>query len=318
MKKIIAVLLIMIGAVLLGSSVWSVFNQPNQYKINISNPSEELIKTTEKLKLPSMSIQSIEISSPSLSQKLAKGAIVNISGQITPIFWRNEFTEPILFQDISADDLSVVLEAIRTHVPDKALILAWWDLSRAIRFISNKSALLDDDRARGLFVPSSLSGNSIFESKRWGANTPRQLSDHFSKFIDALTSKETEAFAILNNITKGQPAYIIVHISDIWKIANLQSDKISMGFKDFPSSSLSHGVIKSALEWIRINKIEGGYAAEPIDRAIRVHYLINKSDSERLIARLLPFSTSILSNLKYFKLVYQLKGYWIYEIVNSH
>ena len=98
----------------------------------------------------------------------------------------------------------------------------------------------------------------------------------------------------------------------------MQSDKMSVGFKDFPSATLSHGVINSAMEWMRLNKIEGGYASEPIDGAIRVHYFINKSDSERLIAQLLPFSTSMLGNLKYFKLVYQLKGYWIYEIASGN
>ena len=121
----------------------------------------------------------------------------------------------------------------------------------------------------------------------------------------------------MNNITQAQPAYIVVHISDVWKIGNMQSDKISMGLKNFPSESLSHGVMKLATEWMSLNRIEGGYASELIGGVIRVHYFINKSDSERLIAQLLPFSTSILSNLKNFKLVYQLKGYWIYEIISG-
>ncbi len=318
MKRIIAVLLIILGAMLLGWSVWSVFNQPTQYKINISSPSEEIIRITEKLKLPAASLQEIKIYSSTSGNKLANGVVLKNDGRITPIYWHNEVTEPILFHEISADDLSIVLEAIRIHVPDKALILTWWDLSRAVRLISKKSAPLDDQLARGLFIPDSLSNNFIGEANRWGANTPKYLSDMFTQFIDALTSKEPEAFKLLNNITHGQPAYIVVHISDVWKIANMQSDKISMDFKDFPSVSLSHGVIKSAMEWMRLNKIEGGYAAEPIGRAIRVHYFINKSASERLIAQLLPFSTSMFSNLKYFKLVYQFKGYWIYEIASGN
>ena len=318
MKKRIAVVLIIVGATLLGWSVWSVFNQSAHYRIDISSSSEEIIKITEKLKLPDTSLQAIKIYSSASSNELANGVVFKNDGQITPIYWHNEVTEPILFQDISADDLSIVLEAIRVHVPDKALILSWWDLSRAIRLISKKSAPLDDQLARGLFIPDTLSNNFIGEANRWGVNTPKKLSDMFTQFIHALTSKEPEAFKLLKNITHGQPAYIVVHISDVWKIANMQSDKISIGFKDFPSVSLSHGVIKSAMEWMRLNKIEGGYAAEPIGGAIRVHYFINKSASERLIAQLLPFSTSMLSNLKYFKLVYQFKGYWIYEIASGN
>lgn len=318
MKKIIAVLLIILGAMLLGWSVWSVFNHPTQYKINILKPSEEIIRITEKLKLPAASLHEIKIYSSTSRNKLAIGVVLKNDSEITPIYWHNEVTVPFLFHEISPDDLSIVLEAIRAHVPDKALILSWWDLSRAIRLISKKSAPLDDQLARGLFIPDSLSNKLVEEANRWGATTPKYLSDMFTIFIDALTSKEPEAFTLLNNITHGQPAYIVVHISDVWKIANIQSDKMSMGFKDFPSAGLSHGVIKSAIEWMRVNKIEGGYAAEPIGGAIRVHYFINKSDSERLIAQLLPFSTSILGNLKNFKLVYQFKGYWIYEIASGN
>ena len=67
MKKKIAVVLIIVGATLLGWSVWSVFNQSAHYRIDISSSSKEIIKITEKLKLQDTSLQAIKIYSSSSS-----------------------------------------------------------------------------------------------------------------------------------------------------------------------------------------------------------------------------------------------------------
>lgn len=318
MKKNIAMLLITVGIILLGASVWSVFNPNSPYTIHISYPSEELIKIIEKLGLPIDSVQHIEISSANLNQKLANGAIAKLDSQLIPIYWRNEVTEPIFFPDISTDDLSEILKAINQHVPENGVILSWWDLSRSIRSISKRNAPLDDRQARGLLIPRLLTNQSLEESNRWGASVSKNASDMFSQFVIALNSHEQEAFKILSNFSRGGPLFIIVHISDIWKMSAINPDKISIAFKDFPSANLSHGVIKSALEWIRLNEIEGGYASEPIKGAIRLHFFTDKSDNERLIARLLPFSTSMTNSLEHFRLVYQLKGYWIYQVIDNN
>ena len=73
-------------------------------------------------------------------------------------------------------------------------------------------------------------------------------------------------------------------------------------------------MIKSAKQWMQDNRIDGGFAVEPMSGATRLHYFLRKEDSNALIAKLLPFSTSNPAQLENFDLVYQLKGYWIYKL----
>ena len=77
---------------------------------------------------------------------------------------------------------------------------------------------------------------------------------------------------------------------------------------------MSHGVIKSAMQWMKDNKVEGGFAVEPTGGATRLHYFQRKGDGDTLIARLLPFSTSNPAQLEKLGLVYQHKGWWIYRL----
>jgi len=105
-----------------------------------------------------------------------------------------------------------------------------------------------------------------------------------------------------------------VRISDVWRLAAVRPQKLSIAYKDFAATGVSHGLIKSAQQWLRDEKIEGGYAVEPTGGATRLHYFTRKSDGDRLIARLLPFSTSLPSPPARLSLVYQHKGWWIWRL----
>ena len=59
---------------------------------------------------------------------------------------------------------------------------------------------------------------------------------------------------------------------------------------------------------------DGAFAAEPIGGATRLHYFQRKADSDTLIAKLLPFSTSNPMQLERLELVYQHKGWWVYRL----
>jgi hydroxylamine oxidation protein HaoB len=205
----------------------------------------------------------------------------------------------------------MVLDAIRQHTPAEAIVLAWWDLSRAIRLIAKRNAPLDDPLARGLLFPSAWQDASAQERSRWGADAPGD--EPFTQFIEALTLPEKDGAARLWQLAGGRPCYIAVHISDIWKTAAATA-KLSIAYRDFPSSGVSHGLIKSVKQWMQDNRIDGGFAAEPMGAATRLHYFLRKGDSDALIAKLLPFSTSNPAQLENFDLVYQLKGYWIYRL----
>jgi hydroxylamine oxidation protein HaoB len=191
-------------------------------------------------------------------------------------------------------------------------------MSRRIRALAGRRAPLDDPLARGLLTPGAWTVNvaAINENQRayWGAGVPSGEGETFAKFIDALLMDESRGVAALAEIAGGKEVFVAVHLSDLWKAAAARPDLLSIAYRDFPGGGDTHGVMKAAREWLQENGIEGGFAVEPMGGAIRLHYLPHKTDSARLLARLLPFSTSNPLKLERLELVYQHKGYWIYKL----
>lgn len=314
MKNLIGAGLVVVGLGLLGWAGYSALRPVSHYALTIAPAPADASKEVASLELAPGALQRIEITSPEERRPIATGLVVRDGERLAPLVWRNEVTEPILFSDVSADDTTKVLAAIREHVPDGAVVLAWWDLSRAIRAAVKRDAPLDDSQARGLLIPQTWTEAPDAERVRWGAGVNPQSSESFGQFLDALLSDETQGAATLAQLAGGKPAYVVAHISDVWKAAAAKPERMSIAYKDFPSSGVSHGVIKSATQWMHEQKIDGGFAVEPIGGATRLHYFQRKGDSDRLIAKLLPFSTSNPMQLEKLELVYQHKGWWIYRL----
>lgn len=239
-------------------------------------------------------------------------------GRPVPLDWRNAVTEPVFSADLTLPEVDKVMAAIRQHVSEDAVVLSWWDLSRKIRLMAGRQAPLDDPDARGLIVPASWSTatDAVQASERafWGKDVAKSDAGTFSRFIDALLMNEHEGADALATLVPNKEVYVAVHLSDIWKVASARPGRLEIGYRDFPSAGHSHGVVKATRQWINEQKIEGGYAVEPIGNAIRVHYFAKKAGSNHLITRLLPFSTSNPMQMERLQLVYQHRGFWIYKL----
>ena len=203
-------------------------------------------------------------------------------------------------------------------MPADAIVLSWWDMSRRIRSIAGRQAPLDDPLARGLLAPTAWASRAVAidEKQRafWSADVPGREAEAFSKFIDALLMDEAQGAAALEALADGKEAFIAIHLSDVWKAAAARPDLLLVAYRDFAGAGEMHGVMRAARQWMQENQIEGGFAVEPMGAAVRLHYLPRQKDSERLLARLLPFSTSDPLTLERLELVYQHKGYWIYKL----
>lgn len=315
-RLVAGVALIIFGFALLGWAIYAGRNPTAPFETRLAPISAEAAKEVAGFGLKADRLQQMAVSAKDERKPVADGVIASgDGGRLTPLVWRNQVTEPIFFSDVSADDAAKVLGAIREHTPQDAVVLAWWDFSRAIRLIAERAAPLDDAQARGLLVPAAWSAAAAPERARWGAGVPAASVDVFTRFIDALLdSDEARASDALKKLADGKPAYVAVRISDVWRLAAVRPQKLSIAYKDFAATGVSHGLIKSAQQWLRDEKIEGGYAVEPTGGATRLHYFMRKSDGDRLIARLLPFSTSLPSPPTRLSLVYQHKGWWIYRL----
>lgn len=306
--------LIAIGLGLLGWAGYATFRPIPHYALTIAPAPADDAKEIASLGLAPDAVRRIQITSPEERRPIATGLMALEGQRLAPLVWRNEVTEPILFADVSASDATKVLAAIREHVPEGAVVLAWWDLSRAIRATTKKEAPLDDPHARGLLIPQTWTEAAEVERQRFGAGVAPQDAGKFDQFIDALFSDEANGAKTLASLAGGKPAYVAVHISDVWKAAAARPGRLSIAYRDFPSSGVSHGVIKSATQWMRDNRIDGGFAVEPLGGATRLHYFERKGDSDALITKLLPFSTSNPMQLDRLELAYQHKGWWVYRL----
>lgn len=264
-------------------------------------------------------LERLEVKARGLAKPVAAGLVTrDREGRLIRLGWENHVTEPVFFADISFPETAKVLAAIEKHVPSEAIIFAWWDLSRQIRALARRQAPLDDPLAQGLHIPSAWkpSAARIGEKLRelWGSGASGNEGSVFNTFIDALLLDEHSGTKALARLANGRKAYLAVHLSDIWKAAEARPGRISAAWRDFPGTPGTHGVMKAVHQWIEEQKIEGGYAVEPMGKATRLHYFLQKSGSNLLLARLLPFSTSNPLQPGALQLVYQQGGYWIYEL----
>ena len=311
-----------IGAIMAGLAVNSAM-QPAElpYKRTIVDAAPE---TYSALSLPAsdpaMSVKKLEWRVSSVREPIATAVVAtDADGRHVPLDWQNNVTEPVFAADLRMTEVSKVLAAIREHVPENAVVLSWWDLSRKIRLVAQRQAPLDDPYARGLILPTAWQSASGLideqENTYWGKGVSEADGKKFTHYIDALLLDEIKgADALRALVPDGKDVYVAVHLSDIWKAAASRHDQIGIAYKDIPSGGQSHSVMKAAKDWIREQKIEGGYAVEPVGNAVRLHYFTGKDSSNLLLAKLLPFSTSNPMQLERFELVYQHRGFWVYKL----
>jgi len=320
MKRLIAVGLILSGAAMIAWAGFSYLRPPPlPFEIVAAPAPADALPDFAGMGLDASRTERLEVLTPDAKSPVATAiAAPDAEGRKSPLSWRNAMTEPVFFADIAPAELAKVIAAIRQHAPQDAVVLAWWDLSRQIRSFAGRQAPLDDPVARGLLTPSAWSARAkeIDAKQRefWAAGVPASEGAAFAKFVDALLSDEARGAAALAELAGGKRAFIAVRLSDVWKAAAARPDLLSIAYRDFASAGDQHGLMKATRKWLEEQKIEGGFAVEPMGGPVRLHYLPRKSDSEKLLVRMLPFSTSNPMALERLQLVYQYKGYWIYEL----
>lgn len=311
-------LLIALGVAGLTFALLPVTPPEMPYATTLTATSAGEMKGTESPPQDVGKIDKLEISVPGSHKPVVQALIAReTDGRVVALNWQNNVTEPILAADLTTAEVDKVMKAIHDHVPADGVVLSWWDHSRKIRLVSQRNAPLDDPLARGLLVPASWSAQRpVIESRErayWGAAVPESDGATFSAFIDALLEDEKKGTEALAALAPGKTAYVVVHLSDIWKLAMERPESLAIAFKDFPGSA-THGVMRTASRWLREQNLDGSYAVEPIGNAVRVHYLTKPADANRLIARMLPFTSSNPTQLNELQLVYQHRGFWIYKL----
>src|SRR5262249_56031955 len=81
-----------------------------------------------------------------------------------------------------------------------------------------------------------------YEHKFWGAPGSNEESRKFQRFVDALAADSEKGAAMLGELAGGREAYVVVHVSDLYKLGLLRPERLDMAFKDFPLTGNVHAL----------------------------------------------------------------------------
>ncbi|MCP4286739.1 MAG: hydroxylamine oxidation protein HaoB [Gammaproteobacteria bacterium] len=318
-----SILLVMGGVLILSWFIW-IKNNPGpplyQYRL-ITEGGMDRFPDLGLDPQPGISIRKYELRTSENEKPLVilhVGERNNSDNGAVLLDWQNQIGEPLITTAPPISDLPKLTTAVAEHVPAGAVVLGWWDTTRRLDLLTEISTPFRKNLAQPLLVPDAWSGRreniKNIESDFWGINAANNAGTvDFDNFQKALLEDTATGTARLRNLVGEYEAYLVLHISDIYKLGTMNPEQLGVGYRDFPSGDL-HGTIKSIKTWLK----EQGYESYAIERYgemhIRVYFLTDDLSSKTLIAQALPFTSSQPLELEEIKVVYQQGGYWVYRI----
>ncbi|RKZ46065.1 MAG: hydroxylamine oxidation protein HaoB [Gammaproteobacteria bacterium] len=243
----------------------------------------------------------------------------NSDAEAVLLDWQNQIGEALITIAPPIADLQKLLAAITNHVPKEALVLGWWDTTRRLDLLAGIETPFRKNLAQPLLIPDAWSGRreeiEKIEHHFWGLHNRKDVEkSDFNSFQEALLADTATGAARLRALVGEREAYLVLHISDIYKLSAMHPQQLGVGYRDFPNSGDLHGVINRIKDWLK-NQGYQNYAVERREKtSLRVYFLTDIQSSETLIAQALPFTSSQPLLLEDIKAVYQHGGYWVFKI----
>jgi hydroxylamine oxidation protein HaoB len=259
-----------------------------------------------------------EVRVDGMDQALAEAYVGHAAdGRPVLLEWRNHIADPL---GTITEGLGVtvqVAETIARHLPAGARVLAWWDVSRRLRFLADCPVEFGDHLGQPVLVPSLWEGRRPAvvraETAFWGPVADEAAGGRFADFVEALLAGEAEGVGRLRRLAGDGDAYLVVELADAFKLGALRPDRFGIGYKDFPKAADIHGTVRAFKEWVREQGYKS-YAVRGGGTTSRVYFLTDDRSADSLLARLLPFSTSNPFQVEGLEVVYQHGDYWIFHL----
>jgi hydroxylamine oxidation protein HaoB len=269
---------------------------------------------------PDLGISKQEVIVKGVDQPLAVAYLAR-RGNTPPVMlsWENRSGEPVVFVDGKLSELTMLASAIGKHVPKDATILAWWDTSRQIRLLTGYETVFNSHLSQPFIMPSLWHARSEaiekYEREFWRAPASADESRKFQRFADALAADPKEGAAMLRELTGGREAYVVVHLSDLYKLGLMHPERLGVAYKDFPLQGGDvHGLSGMVKRWQQDNHYTAYSVHGLSENHVRGYFLADAKSGNTLLAQMLPFTTSQPLELQAVQLVYQQGGYWVYKI----
>jgi hydroxylamine oxidation protein HaoB len=209
---------------------------------------------------------------------------------------------PRTAQQARHDLWQAAAEAITKHTGERALILSWWDDAQRVRFLTGRETWLDrpvaaafpDGNERTFWREVSGGFASGDELRQWA----RWLTMEANAAITEMKSR----------LPQDRAVYLLVCLDTLARSKEIEAlSGVHLPFEAavFPAGSDLHRQIARVKRWAR-EKGDFGYLVQQIpELGIRAWRITTKQGQEMLLARLLPFHTSLARSLPRLPIVYQ-------------
>jgi hydroxylamine oxidation protein HaoB len=194
------------------------------------------------------------------------------------------------------------IAAIKDHVPADALFLGWWDNGQRIAYGSGREvwsaapvrALYRDASQRSLW--NEVAGGYVEDE----ANL-RQLARWLAMDADQALGEMAARF-------QRRPVYVLVCLDDMARLGEIEAmagAALPFEMRLFPAADNLHGQVATVKRWAA----EGGtgnYLVQQLSTGeVRAWRISTEQGARTLLARLLPFTSSLAKPLDRVTLVYQ-------------
>ena len=272
---------------------------------------------------PDLVISKHEVRVEGVDQSLAMAYLAR-RGNAQPVMlnWENQSGEPVVFLDGKISEVTALATAITKYVPKGATILAWWDTSRQIQLLTGNETVFTSHLGKPRITPSIWLAKSEatekYEREFWRAPASAEESQKFERFADALAADSKEGAAMLRELAGGREAYVVVHLSDLYKLGLMRPERLGVAYKDFPLQGGDvHGLSGMVKRWLLDNHHTTYTLHGLSENFVRAYFLTDDKSGSTLLAQMLPFTNSKPIELKAVQLVYQYGGYWVYKIPDT-
>ena len=233
--------------------------------------------------------------------------------------WKNQTREPLLALDQKASELSALAAAIDKHASRDALLLGWWDTSRQLALLTGRDVLFHTPLHEPLIIPPEWQPHEqairAYENQQTGTPADPQEQELFMRFAQSLVSPPANGLDDLRQLAGTRDTYLIVHVSDLYKLGLMYPDKFGIAYKHYRMTGNLHGMISHLKTEMRTRGYYTYTLQSLSDELIRAFFLIDEASYDTLLAKLLPF-TSQPSPVERTspRLIYQQGGYWVYHL----
>ncbi|MGQ0666102.1 MAG: hydroxylamine oxidation protein HaoB [Nitrospiraceae bacterium] len=271
---------------------------------------------------PNLTISKYEVRVDSVEKPIAVAYRAAANGSAPVLLnWENRIPEPISAMGNLLTELTSVSTAIATHVPKDAIILSWWDTSRQIKLLAERDTLFTSHLGQPVITPGYWRGRldaiDKYEREFWGSQAPAEETRKFQRFMEALIAYPNEGAAILRELAGPREAYVVVHVTDIYKLGLMRPERLDVAFKDFPLTGNVHGLSGQVKAWMMSNKYDTYTLQSLSEKEVRAYFLRESGGSNMLLARMLPFSKWRPLDLEALQLIHKEGGYWVYKIPSA-